>query len=308
VLFAAAPGRDFGVGGAPDARPRRTRSRLFAAVSPILARVLADPLNTAEIEQALAALTVFGARAPAVRVVDDCPSTNALLLAESAAAGAALLAAEVQTAGRGRRGRRWISPRGAGLTFSLRRVLDCAVRQTVGLPLVAGVAAARTLRDLGAEGITLKWPNDLMAGGAKLGGVLIETRPAPRGTLVVIGIGINCRAVPRTAARFRRQVVALEQLMQSLPSRNLLVAQLAAALLTDLERFERSGLEAVRADWEALHADAGRRLRVRLRDGRHVRQVTGVAQGLAPDGGLQLRTRSGLRNLDGARVVSARAA
>ncbi len=270
--------------------------------------MLADPLITAEIEQALAALTVVGARAPAVRVVDACPSTNALLLADSAAAGPALLAAELQTAGRGRRGRRWISPRGAGLTFSLRRVLARGVRQIAGLPLVAGVAAARALRGLGAEGVALKWPNDLMAGGAKLGGVLIETRPAPGGTLVVIGIGINCRAVPQTAARLRRQVVALEQLMPRLPSRNLIVARLAAALLGDLERFERNGLDAVRADWEAMHADAGRRLRVRLRDGRHVRQVTGIAQGLAPDGGLQLRTRAGLRNLDGARVVSARTA
>lgn len=270
--------------------------------------MLADPLNPAAIEQALAALTESGVRAPrvAVRVVDACPSTNALLLAEAVAASAdtTLLAAELQTAGRGRRGRRWISPRGAGLTFSLRRVMACGARQTVGLPLVAGVAAARALRSLGAEGVELKWPNDLMAGGAKLGGVLIETRPAAGGTLTVIGIGINCRAVPQAAQRLPRQVVALARLLQPMPSRNLIVAHLAAALLADVERFERDGLEAVRADWEAMHAFAGRRLRVRLSDGR---QVTGVAQGLAPDGGLQLRTRAGLRSLDGARVVSARA-
>lgn len=255
--------------------------------------MLADPLNTVEIEQALAAMTACGASASyrsntsntsnaayagdtahaarlVVRVVDACPSTNALLLAEPAAAGEdpTLLAAELQTAGRGRRGRRWISPRGAGLTFSLRQVLACGVRQTVGLPLVAGVAAARALRGLGAERVALKWPNDLMAGGAKLGGVLIETRPVAGGTLAVIGIGINCGAVPQTADRFRRPVVALEQLLQPMPSRNLLVARLAAALLADLERFEHGGLEAVRADWEAMHANAGRRLRVRVQIGR----------------------------------------
>jgi biotin-(acetyl-CoA carboxylase) ligase len=93
-----------------------------------------------------------------------------------------------------------------------------------------------------------------------------------------------------------------------MPSRNLLVARLAAALLAQLERFAHGGLDAVRADWEAMHAHAGRRLRVRVRDGRRIRQVTGVAQGLTADGGLQLRTRAGLRDLDGACVVSARAA
>ena len=95
--------------------------------------------------------------------------------------------------------------------------------------------------------------------------------------------------------------------LPSLPSRNLIVAHLAAELLTVLAHFEAGGLETVRADWEAMHADAGRRLRVRLRDGHHIRQVTGIAQGLGPDGGLQLRTRAGLRSLDGARVISARA-
>jgi len=261
---------------------------------------LHDPLDSTAITRAL------GARADLeVRVVDACASTNALLLAEPAGPGAMLLAAELQTAGRGRRGRRWVSPRGAGLTFSLRRLLACGLRQSAGLPLAAGVAIARALRALGADGVVLKWPNDLMARGAKLGGVLIESRPADGGTLAVIGIGLNCRAQPEAAARLRRPVIALDQLLAPLPARNLIAARVAQELLAVLERFEARGLDAVREDWEALHANAGQRLRLRLADGR---QVTGVAAGLAADGGLQLHTRGGLRSIPGAAVRSARLA
>jgi BirA family biotin operon repressor/biotin-[acetyl-CoA-carboxylase] ligase len=265
--------------------------------------VLIDPLNAAAIERAYAA----NVAAPplAVRVVDACASTNALLLAEPAGPDTVLLAAELQTAGRGRRGRRWISPRGTGLTFSLRRLLACGLRASAGLSLAAGVAAARALRALGADGVALKWPNDLMARGAKLGGMLIETRAAGRGTLAVIGIGLNCRRQPQAAAQLRRPVIALEQLLTPLPARNLIAARLARELIAVLERFETRGLEAVREDWEAMHADAGQRLRLRLADGR---QVTGIAAGLSPDGGLRLRTRGGLRSIPGAAVRSARAA
>jgi len=263
-----------------------------------------DPLNSAAIERSLAE---FAAPAPQleVRVLDACPSTNALLLDEPAGPDPTLLAAELQTAGRGRRGRRWISPRGAGLTFSLRRRLACDARRSSGLPLAVGVAVAQGLRALGATEVALKWPNDLMARGAKLGGVLIETRPIAGRTLAVIGVGINCRAQPGAAARLRRPVIALEQLLAPLPSRNRIAARLALELLAVLERFEAQGIEAVREAWEALHADAGRRLRLRLADGR---QLTGIAAGLAADGGLRLRTRAGLRSVSGSAVRSARAA
>lgn len=261
-----------------------------------------DPLNAAAIERALGP---DAAARLALRVVDACPSTNALLLAAPAEGRPVLLAAELQTAGRGRRGRRWISPRGAGLTFSLRTLLACSLRQAAGLPLAVGVALARALRGLGATDVALKWPNDLMARGAKLGGVLIETRPAAGATLAVIGVGLNCSASPRAATQLRRPVIALEQLLAPLPSRNLVAARLARELLAVLEHFELRGLAAVRDDWEAMHADAGQRLRLRLADGR---QVTGVAAGLAADGALRLITRDGLRSVPGAQVRSARTA
>lgn len=233
-----------------------------------------------------------------VRVVARCTSTNDLLL-KVASQTPVLLAAEEQTAGRGRRGRRWHSARGAGATFSLACRVRRPARELPALSLVAGVAAARALRALGVGGASLKWPNDLVVHGAKLGGILVETR----GSSAVIGIGINCRRSRGLRARVRRPVAFLED-YASLP-RNRVIRDIAAALLEALDAFEARGFDALRADWEALDAHAGQRLRVRLADGR---TVSGLASGLAGDGGLKLLTRAGMRAIASGRVVSARAA
>src|SRR5260221_9055357 len=124
-----------------------------------------------------------------VRVLERCGSTNALLLKERK--GGLLLAAEQQTAGRGRRGRRWYSAPGNGVTFSLSRTVRRPLRELAGLSLVAGVAVARALRALGVRA-ALKWPNDVVVGEAKLGGILVETRGNEREVLAGSGLGTKC--------------------------------------------------------------------------------------------------------------------
>jgi len=234
-----------------------------------------------------------------VRVLGRCASTNALLLA-GRLAHPLLLATDVQTAGRGRRGRRWHSPPGFGALFSLGLPLARPVRELSGLSIVAGVAAVRALRALGATQVALKWPNDLMLGEAKLGGILAETRARDGGSAAVIGIGINHRRAPGLAARLRRGIAALEDCLDPLPSRNALIGAVARAALVALREFDAAGLEPFRGDWESLHAFAGRPLRVRLADGR---LLAGVAAGLDTDGALQLRTRAGLRTVRNGRVL-----
>jgi BirA family biotin operon repressor/biotin-[acetyl-CoA-carboxylase] ligase len=238
-----------------------------------------------------------------VRVLERCTSTNALLLAE-APARPVLLAAEAQSAGRGRRGRRWYSSPGRALTFSLCRPVQRPLRELPGVALVAGVAVVRALHGLGARQAALKWPNDIVVGEAKLGGILVESRVREGAALAVIGIGINCRRDAALELRLRRRLTALERLVP-LPSRNALIAAIGAELLRCLDLFEARGLEALRRDWERLDAHAGRRLRVRLADGR---TVSGVARGLAEDGALRLATGAGLRAVRSGRVVSSRAA
>src|SRR5688572_2913207 len=158
-----------------------------------------------------------------IRVVERCASTNAVLLAEPAGRPL-LLAAETQTAGRGRRGRKWRSAPGAGATFSITLRMRCTPAALVGLPIAVGVAAARALRALGARGVSLKWPNDLMARRRKLGGILIETRSSSStGTQVVVGIGINCYRQPRLEARLGRGIAALEELLRRPVARSLVI-------------------------------------------------------------------------------------
>lgn len=236
-----------------------------------------------------------------VRVVQRCASTNAVLLAERMPRPV-LLAADEQTAGRGRRGRRWHSPPGCGALFSLGLPLARPVRALSGLSIVAGVAAVRALRALGAADAALKWPNDLLLHGAKLGGILVQTRAQDAGSTAVIGIGVNWCKAPGLATRLRRGVAALEDCLQPLPARNAVIGALAREVLAALRAFDAAGLEAFRGDWDAMHAYAGKALRVRLADGR---VLAGVAEGLAADGALQVRTRAGLRSVRDGRIALA---
>ena len=236
-----------------------------------------------------------------VRVLERCTSTNELALA--AGKPDVLLAAEQQTAGRGRRGRRWHAAPGTAVTFSLARLVRRPPRELPGLALVAGVGAARALRALGAERTALKWPNDLVIDGAKLGGILVETRTQGAATLAVIGIGINCRRDAALERRLRRPIAWLESYAEV--KRNQVIAAVAASVIEALAQFEARGLEALRAEWERLDAHAGERLRLRLADGR---VLTGVARGLDDDGALRLQTARGLRAVRSARVLRARPA
>jgi BirA family transcriptional regulator, biotin operon repressor / biotin---[acetyl-CoA-carboxylase] ligase len=225
--------------------------------------------------------------------VERCASTNAALLAEGKPG--VLLVARSQTGGRGRRGRRWYSAPGAGLTFSL----SARLARLAGLPLVTGVAAVHALRWLGARAVSLKWPNDLVVGEAKLGGVLVQSR----GGLAVIGIGVNVKRDAALERRLRRPVAFLEDLI-SVPG-DVVIEAIAARLLEALALFEARGLEPLRAEWERMDAHAGARLRVRLADGR---VLTGVSRGLNGDGALRLETRGGMRDVHSGRVVSSRSA
>lgn len=175
-----------------------------------------------------------------VRVIERCASTNALLQDEKAERPV-LLAAELQTAGRGRHGRRWRSARGAGATFSIRRQMRCEQRKLAGLSVAVGVSSARALRALGARGVTLKWPNDLMAKRRKLGGILIETRSSAAGTSVaIVGIGINCRREPRLALRLGRRVAALDDVLRRPVSRNAVIGAVAREVLAALAAWEKA--------------------------------------------------------------------
>jgi BirA family biotin operon repressor/biotin-[acetyl-CoA-carboxylase] ligase len=246
---------------------------------------LAQPLqrlDEARIRRALPAAAA--ARLNVLAVVPRTDSTNQRLLDASGAADPQALFAEAQTAGRGRRGRVWRSPFGANLYFSLSWTFAAWPPQLPTLSLVAGVACARALQRLGAQGVQLKWPNDLRVGAAKLGGILIEQRGEAGGSCrVVIGVGVNVSMTPAQAGALDQPWISLQAAMGgTAPDRNVLAAHLLAELLDALERFEVHGFAAFIVQWTALDATAGQP--VRIEGG--AAPLAGIARGVDEQGAL----------------------
>jgi BirA family biotin operon repressor/biotin-[acetyl-CoA-carboxylase] ligase len=241
-----------------------------------------------------------------VAFVGETGSTNADLLEEVRTGGAVprprLLVAERQTAGRGRRGRRWHSTAGASLTFSLAWPMRRA--DLSGLSLAIGVAVAgaidpahRTERH-----VAIKWPNDLwltgLAGtGDKLGGILIETTPVEGGRLAVIGIGLN--VLEQRAAELSSGVAWLAQL-DARASVGETLARIVPALMDALGHFDAAGFAPFAADFAARDLLIGRSVRCSGRgDGEG---LVGVAAGVSPTGALRLRTARGIEHIDSGEV------
>ncbi len=188
-----------------------------------------------------------------IDVLQSCDSTNAVLLsrAEAGAPSGTVVIAEEQTAGRGRRGRTWFASPGDGLTFSLLWRFAPGTAPA-GLSLAVGVAVARALGTVGAGGTALKWPNDILRGGRKLGGILVELVPgAPHAA--VIGIGINLH-LPAAMPEDLRAASAALYAGNEVADENGLYAALLGELLATLETFAAQGFAAIRPEWMTRHA------------------------------------------------------
>jgi BirA family transcriptional regulator, biotin operon repressor / biotin---[acetyl-CoA-carboxylase] ligase len=248
-----------------------------------------------------------------VRVVAETGSTNADLLAEarSGAREGLVLVAEAQTAGRGRMGRRWVSPARGALTFSVLLRPGGVPAALLGwLPLLAGVAVAAALREVAGVDSRLKWPNDVVAGDAKLAGILAERW----GTAVVIGIGINVYqrrddlAVPTATS----VLLAAQAAPAAGPD---LRERLLAAVLRELARWYRAWLDqphpgaaggcGLREEYLRRSGTVGAAVTVMLPAGQ---KLTGTAVGVDPAGRLELRTGGGLVRISAGDVVHLRAA
>ncbi|MCL1960865.1 MAG: biotin--[acetyl-CoA-carboxylase] ligase [Desulfovibrionaceae bacterium] len=226
-----------------------------------------------------------------VEVLAEVDSTNSELMRRAHAAPV-LLAAEAQTAGRGRLGRGWRGGNGevgSALTCSLG--LPLAPRDWSGLSLAVGLALAEALH----PGIRLKWPNDLWWQGRKLAGILIETAGASgaqAARYAVIGLGINL--APLGGEGFATPPAWLRALLPGIDAPGAL-ARVAGPLAQAVRAFEREGFAPLAERFNARDALAGQP--VRLSDG-----VEGVALGVGPNGALRVRTSAGLREITSAEV------
>ena len=219
-------------------------------------------------------------------VFDSIDSTNAeaLRAIERGQAAPFLVVAERQTAGRGRRGRKWVSPFAENVYYSLVLRIDGGMRQLEGLSLVVGLAVMQALRELGVSAAGLKWPNDVLVGQKKIAGILLELVGDPADVChVVLGVGINVNM--QMTDEVDQQWTSMRLETGKVFDRNHLVAALGVKLQGYLHRHQTDGFAAIQSEWEQNHLWQGRA--VSLIAG--VSQIDGEVLGIDKQGALRLK-------------------
>lgn len=235
---------------------------------------------------------VVAERLVAIDVFSSVDSTNEVALSRvrTGPVQAAVVLAERQTAGRGRRGRRWVSPFGSNLYLSLIWQFDGGAAAIEGLSLAVGVALCRTLRGLGVRGVGIKWPNDLIVDGKKLGGILIELSGDLSGRCqTVIGVGLNFGMREAAGKEIDQPWTQLSAGELGLAGRNELAAKVIEALMDALDEFGANGINPFLSDWASVDVLKNLSVTVAVGDTTY----DGIARGVSTDGGLLLERYDG---------------
>ena len=227
-------------------------------------------------------------------LLNECPSSNDCVLEKAKqspqAAHRALVVAHQQSRGRGRQGKSWQNRLGECLMFSLGWAFERPQHELGALALVAALACRQALHKLGVQA-QIKWPNDLVMGADKLGGILIETVRSGGRSVAVIGIGINF-VLPKEVAQAASVQAALVAERKAAVSAEALLDALLAELAALLPVFDTQGFAPMLADYQAANRDQGRPVRL-LQQGQTVHE--GVVAGVTEAGALKLRTEAGER-------------
>lgn len=233
-----------------------------------------------------------------LHVLRTVESTNTWLLDGEFDSAVTLCAAEHQTLGRGRRGKSWHSP-DSGVTFSLRFNCPEPIVFFNGLSLLVGSELCDCLRAAGVSNAMVKWPNDVLVNGAKLAGILIESRAAvslsdatATGSIIVIGIGINYRRGAETQLIEQASTDLVELCgADQLPDRSTLIASVATRLTALLSSDVPAKLAGLATRWGDYDALSDTHIVVSVAG----QSETGLATGIDAEGGLQVQTDDGLR-------------
>jgi BirA family biotin operon repressor/biotin-[acetyl-CoA-carboxylase] ligase len=267
-------------------------------------------LDVGKIRQALSAKTTD--RLDELEVFGSIASTNTYLIAQAPPAAERLRVAiaDHQTSGRGRHYRRWISPPGAGLYMSIAYSFEEQPDQLPSLTLATGVGVIDALAALGIDGVTLKWPNDVVALDGKLGGILTEIQSRPTdGVTVVTGIGINL-AFPEDAeasieSDWAARTVDLSKICDPVPDRSEIAAVLLDHVHDVMRKFAAFGFATFAQHWARYDWLHKREVIVDQSD----KQILGVAAGVDQDGALLVDTDDGrTRIVSGSVMVAGLAA
>ena len=255
---------------------------------------LCTPLELLDPALILGALSAAGRqRLARLQIHEQIDSTNDRLMAEAAqqAPSGSLCLAERQTAGRGRRGRIWVSPFGSNLYLSVLWRYPVGPAALGGVSLAAGATVAGVLNRCGVAGLGLKWPNDLLWRHRKFGGLLLEVAGEAQGpSHLVVGLGLNLRLEPDQGQAIDQPWVDLREALGGRPpGRNCLAAALIEGLLEMLERYGQVGLKPFLDEWARFDLLCGQRVRLQLGE----RLIDGDYAGIEPDGALRLDTADG---------------
>ncbi|MCQ8880122.1 bifunctional biotin--[acetyl-CoA-carboxylase] ligase/biotin operon repressor BirA [Pseudoalteromonas shioyasakiensis] len=243
-------------------------------------------LEQSKIQHYYQALDAGSAQIEVHPIID---STNSELMrriaAKQALQSGTVIVAEMQQAGRGRRGRVWQSPFGANLYYSYYWQLDDGLQAAMGMSIAVGLAVYDTLKALYQLDIELKWPNDIYLNKEKLAGVLVELDGQPQGPCqLVIGIGINLQMPQSVSQQIDQAWTDLSQHTTQL-DKNKLVAHLTYYLEQRLEQYSQTGLQDMYKQWNTLDAFAGQC--VELNTGH--RSWRGICEGIDVHGGIRIR-------------------
>jgi len=250
-------------------------------------------LEKQEVEQTV--LSAMGSQSTWLKleIHDHLDSTNTYLMKKLNAGQthANCVATNLQTNGRGRRGRSWQAGLGASLTFSLLWRFQCGAAGLSGLSLAVGIALIRALRHFGVTQAQLKWPNDVLIGREKLAGILIELQGDMEGpSTAVIGVGVNLNLPSNLKQQIAQPVTDLASVTQTPINPNALLGELLKHLIDILSTFEPRGFINLRDEWTRYHAYHQQAVRMLHPDGR---ETTGIVVNVAEDGNLLVSTTAG---------------
>ena len=235
-----------------------------------------------------------------VQILDEVASTNTYLMQQKGSAHATCVAAHIQTNGKGRRGRTWVSQLGASLTFSLLWRFQCGAAALSGLSLAVGVALVRALNSLDVNDVRLKWPNDVLIDGKKLAGILIELQGDLEGpSAAVIGIGFNLNLPKNVLESIDQPAIDLSNVSMKLINQSELLGVILKHLADVLSGFEQHGFIGLRDEWLGYHAYENKPVRMLLPNGT---DVSGVVKGVAEDGILLVETAHGLQRFSAGEI------
>ncbi|MFA5626997.1 MAG: bifunctional biotin--[acetyl-CoA-carboxylase] ligase/biotin operon repressor BirA [Thiohalomonadaceae bacterium] len=217
-------------------------------------------------------------------IIPCVDSTNAWLMRKASTTGMTACLAELQTSGRGRRGRTWQSTLGGSICLSLHDYFEDGMARLAGLSLVVALAVVRALHELGINDVSVKWPNDIYWQGRKLGGILLEISGEAAGPCsVVMGIGINVSMSDSAGQYIGQPWVAMSEIRRDI-SRNYLAGRVLQHLIKMIADFKQDGLLVFLEEWREVDWLYDKPLLLMQARG----DVSGIGRGISADGSLRL--------------------